>query len=47
MFESFEILDEKELSADNVLPSIFDSRVKKAVSEAVKKAAVEDGVNRI
>lgn len=42
-----EILDEKELSADNVLPSIFDSRVKKAVSEAVKKAAVEDGVNRI
>ena len=42
-----EILDEKELSIDNVLPSIFDSRVKKAVSEAVKKAAVEDGVNRI
>ena len=42
-----EILDEKELSADNVLPSIFDSRVKRAVSEAVKKAAVEDGVNRI
>lgn len=42
-----EILDEKELTIDCVLPSIFDTRVKKAVSEAVKKAAIEDGVNRI
>lgn len=42
-----EILDDQELSIDCVLPSIFDSRVKKAVSEAVKKAAIEDGVNRI
>lgn len=42
-----EILDDQELSIDCVLPSIFDPRVKKAVSEAVKKAAIEDGVNRI
>lgn len=41
------ILDETELTMDCVLPSIFDTRVKKAVSEAVKKAAIEDGVNRI
>lgn len=41
------ILDENELTMDCVLPSIFDTRVKKAVSEAVKKAAIEDGVSRI
>lgn len=41
------ILDENELTVDCVLPSIFDTRVKKAVSEAVKKAAIEDGVSRI
>lgn len=40
------ILNEEELSADSVLPSIFDKRVKTAVSAAVQKAAMEDGVSR-
>ena len=41
------LIGEKELRADYVLPSIFDGRVKKAVSRAVKDAAVKDGVSRI
>ena len=42
-----QLLDEKELSAEYILPSIFDNRVKKAVSEAVYKAACKDGVSRL
>ena len=41
------LMGEEELSADNILPSIFDERVKTAVSAAVQKAACEDGVSRI
>lgn len=41
------ILREDELRADYVLPSIFDSRIRDAVSGAVKKAAIEDKVSRI
>ena len=40
------LMDEEDLRADCILPSIFDKRVKTAVSEAVKDAAVKDGVNR-
>lgn len=40
------LVDEKDLRSDYVLPSIFDERVKTAVSTAVKDAAYEDGVNR-
>lgn len=41
------LVGEKELHADYVLPSIFDERVKTAVSGAVKDAAVKDGVSRL
>lgn len=41
------ILGEDELNDDNILPSIFDERVKEAVSSAVKKTAYQDGVSRI
>ena len=41
------IIDESELNADYILPHAFDPRVGKAVSEAVKKAAIESGVARI
>lgn len=40
------LIDVKELRMDCVLPSIFDERVKAAVSEAVRDAAVKDGVSR-
>jgi len=40
------IMKETELNADYILPSIFDERVKTAVSAAVEKAAHEDGVSR-
>lgn len=41
------VIPEKDLSAEKILPSIFDERVKSAVSTAVANAAYEDGVNRI
>ena len=41
------LLTEEELSGEYILPSIFDERVKTAVSEAVYQAACEDGVSRI
>lgn len=41
------IIDERELTAEYILPSVFDPRVKGAVSAAVEKAAREDGVSRI
>lgn len=42
-----QILEPGELTADNVLPSIFDPRVKEAVSQAVKNQAIVEGVARI
>ena len=41
------IIEEKELRADHIMPDPFDKRVVKAVAEAVKKAAVETGINRV
>lgn len=39
------IMGESELDAGHILPSIFDERVRPAVSAAVKRAAEEDGVS--
>lgn len=36
-------IDEKELTADNIIPKAFDLNVQKMVAEAVKKAAIESG----
>ncbi len=41
------LVSDEELTADYILPAAFDSRVKDAVAEAVRKAAVESGVARI
>ena len=40
------LIKDDELTADYILPSAFDERVVKEVSEAVKKAAIEEGVIR-
>lgn len=40
------VLSNNELNEDHVLPDVFDCRVKKAVSTAVKKAAETDKVNQ-
>ncbi len=42
-----ELVDEKELTQDFIIPNAFDTRVGKMVAEAVSKAAVETGVARI
>lgn len=39
-----EIIDDEDLSADNIIPKPFDPKVVKAVSKAVAKAAVDSGV---
>lgn len=41
------LVSEEELNADYILPKAFDPRVKDAVADAVKKAAIESGVARI
>ena len=41
------LVDEAELGRDNILPQAFDSRIKAAVSEAVAKAARDEGIARI
>ncbi|MFA5523301.1 MAG: NADP-dependent malic enzyme [Tissierellales bacterium] len=41
------IVKEDELSVDMIIPSPFNKEVAIAVAEAVKKAAIEDGVARI
>ena len=41
------LIDEKELNTDYIIPNPFDKRVAKAVSEAVAKAAKDTGVARI
>lgn len=40
------VIDETELSADYIIPSVFDPRVAKAVAAAVIEAARESGVAR-
>ena len=42
-----ELISDEELSEDYIIPSIFDTRIKDAVSSKVKEAAIKDGVNRI
>lgn len=41
-----DLVSNDELSADYIFPSIFDKRVKSAVSKAVYEEAVKDGVSR-
>lgn len=40
------LVNEEELSPEYILPAAFDSRVKDAVAEATRKAAIESGVAR-
>ena len=39
-------MSDEELTADYILPAAFDKRVKDAVAEATRKAAIESGVAR-
>jgi malate dehydrogenase (oxaloacetate-decarboxylating) len=39
-----EVIEPKELTADYIIPSVFDRRVSPAVAKAVSKAAYESGV---
>lgn len=41
------LIDEKDLTADYIIPNPFDKRVAKAVAEAVAKAARDTGVARV
>lgn len=41
------LISDEELSAEYIIPAAFDSRVKDAVAQAVKKAAYNTGVARI
>ncbi len=41
------ILTTEEINVDNILPSIFDQRVKDAVSLAVKDKAIKEGISRL
>ena len=41
------LIADDELTADYILPTPFDERVKDAVAEAVAKAAKDSGVARI
>jgi malate dehydrogenase (oxaloacetate-decarboxylating) len=40
------VITENELSADYIVPSVFDRRVAEVVAAAVSHAAVDDGVAR-
>ena len=42
-----EVIPETELSAENIIPSVFDKSVAPAVAKAVAETAVEEGVARI
>ncbi|MDR3293716.1 MAG: NAD-dependent malic enzyme [Clostridiales bacterium] len=42
-----ELISEKELNTDYIIPAPFDKRVAVAVAEKVKEAAIRTGVNRI
>lgn len=41
------LVSDEELTAEYILPAAFDPRVKTAVAEAVKQAAIQSGVARI
>ena len=40
-------IKDSELTAENIIPKAFDEKVQKNVAEAVKKAAIDSGVNQI
>lgn len=40
-------IDDKDITADNIIPKAFDLKVQKMVAEAVKQAAIKSGVNKI
>lgn len=40
------LVSDKELNAEYILPEAFDKRVKDAVAKAVKNAAIKSGVAR-
>ena len=40
------VLNDEEVHADYIIPSVFDRRVAKAVAHAVSEAALADGVSR-
>lgn len=40
-------IDDKEITAENIIPKAFDLNVQKNVAKAVKEAAIKSGVNRI
>ncbi len=42
-----DLVSDDELSANYIIPKAFDSRVGKAVAEAVSKAAIDSGVARV
>lgn len=42
-----DVLNEEQLNAEHILPTPFDSRVKEAVAEAVRKAAIKEKLNHI
>lgn len=42
-----ELVDEKSLSADYIIPDVFDKRVCDYVSQAVANQAIKEGLNRI
>lgn len=42
-----DVLNEEELNAEHILPTPFDPRVRDAVAQAVKKAAIDEKLNRI
>ena len=41
------LVDEAELGRDNILPQAFDKRIKDAVSQAVARAARDEGIARV
>ena len=41
------LVSDEELNPDYILPAAFDSRVKDAVAEATRKAAIKSGVARV
>ncbi|HHW90160.1 MAG TPA: NAD-dependent malic enzyme, partial [Clostridiales bacterium] len=42
-----ELIDEKDLRADYIIPDAFDKRVCDYVSRAVAQQAIKEGLNRI
>lgn len=42
-----DVLGEEELNAEHILPTPFDPRVRDAVAQAVRKAAIDEKLNRI